>query len=964
VWVISNAKQCQALLTIFWLAVLGAGTGSEAAPLEKYVGTSWSHKDGLPSTLIYEITQTRDGYLWLGSSDGLVRFDGINFVHQKLVSKTDQLVGAVTALYAGKDDALWVGSGSGLVTRLSGTLWQQYRVGADIEAIVETSERGVWVIARNGLYKFGESSRGELLPAQRINVPQIFQLLAAGAGEISLSSRVSMPVEEGAAIYARKVVLGGRTLFLNEGRKGAAWLGIRSFLGDKNVGIGLRDRRGYLWTGSSISGLARTSGDGRQFETELANDLVECLFEDREGNIWVGTNNGLSRFRFGKIFSLTKRDGLSSDRTSSVETTGRTVWVGTQAGLNRIDKEHVQWLLRGLNVLTVKAVQNNQLWIGSTQGVFAVSETDRVSKPQRMIADLSSVIEIERASAGCVWLLDAKKGLYLWKSGALLRIVNAGSGTITAIRARDDGALWIGFLDGELGIYKDGSFHELSTVGRLPGGTVQDIYVEKNGTDGRGVTWFGTETGLYRFNGKDLTILNTETGLPGSRILWLQGQGDDILWLGFSTGVAELRRSDLRDSARVSPHKLRCDFYDSEDGLTSDPVRRSQAAASLDSQGKLWFTTSAGAAVIDTLHIEKNSLPPPVVIERVIADNREAPIGPPMRFPPLTRNLQIDYAGLSLTAPRKVKFRYQLEGYDKEWQSAGNRRQAFYTNLQPGSYWFHVTAANNDGVWNENGATLSFAILPAFYQTRLFILLCVVAAAIIAWGIYRLRLQQMQAALNTRFQERLAERTRIAQDLHDDLLQSAMGVSLQIELTDALIEEPHAAKAHLQRALILSRALMQKGREVLRDLREKTREATDITRVLSNALDGGQQADGPASRLTVEGQPRDVNPLVADEFVQIGCQAIANAFQHAAAKKLEVHLVYKPAELCLEVEDDGRGMDPRIAEARRPGHYGLIGMRERAERIGGILTIASRLGEGTKITVSVPGEQVYRESKP
>jgi signal transduction histidine kinase len=416
----------------------------------------------------------------------------------------------------------------------------------------------------------------------------------------------------------------------------------------------------------------------------------------------------------------------------------------------------------------------------------------------------------------------------------------------------------------------------------------------------------------------------------------------------------------LRNVDPISSRKLQCDFYDSGDGLFANPVRQSQSAASLNSEGTLWVTTSAGVAVIDSRHIEKNALPPPVVIERVIADNHEAPIGRAMQFPPLTKNLQIDYAGLSLVVPRKVQFRYRLEGYDKEWQNAGTRRQAFFTNLQPGSYRFRVLAANNDAVWNEDGASIDFSIFPAFYQTQLFKLFCFAAAAVIAWSLYRLRLRQMQAAWNARFEERLAERTRLAQDLHDELLQNAMGVSLQLELTDSFIEETHAAKRHLVRALDLSRALMEQGRAVLRDLRAKTRDAADVTTVLSRTIEESQRQGGPASSLIVEGSPRNLNPLVAEDFMQIGRQAITNAFQHAAAKKVEVCLIYRATELCLEVKDNGCGIDPRIAEAGKPGHFGLIGMRERAERIGGVLTIASRAGEGTNVTVTVPGRRAFR----
>jgi signal transduction histidine kinase len=481
-------------------------------------------------------------------------------------------------------------------------------------------------------------------------------------------------------------------------------------------------------------------------------------------------------------------------------------------------------------------------------------------------------------------------------------------------------------------------------------------------TQDHNAVWFGTDTGLYRFDGKKFINWSAEQGLPGNRVLWLRADNEDNFWLGFSIGIARIRRSELRSFGLTGSRKLQCDFYDSGDDLFANPVRQSQSAASLNPEGKLWLTTSAGVAVIDSQHIEKNDLPPPVVIERVIANNHETPLGRATQFRPLTKNLEIDYAGLSLVVPRKVQFRYRLEGYDKEWQNAGTRRQAFYTNLGPGAYRFRVLAANNDGVWNEEGASLDFSILPTFYQTRLFTLFCLTASAAIAWGLYRLRLRQIHAAWNARFEARLAERTRLAQDLHDELLQNAMGVSLQLEVTDSLTEATHAAKPHVARALDLSRALMQQGREVLRDLRAKTRDAADVTAALSKIIEEFQQRGGPPASLIVEGTPRNLNPLVAEDFVQIGRQVITNAFQHAAAKKIEARLIYQESELCLEVSDNGCGIDARIVASGKPGHFGLIGMRERAERIGGVVTIASRAGEGTKVIVSVPGKRAFREA--
>jgi signal transduction histidine kinase/ligand-binding sensor domain-containing protein len=889
----------------------------------------------------------------------LVRFDGIDFVPRKILSNTDPPLGAVTALCAAKSGGLWVGSASGLIARVNATDLQKLHVGAAIEAIVEAPEGDIWVIAENQIYRFGKISPGNLTPAERIDPVQIARLLASGASNVLLGSQAAPRAIEGPAVQARRLSLSGRTLFLNRGEDGQNWLSRSSSLQQGRFSVVLRDRRGYLWAGGSTEGLVRTNEAGQNLETEVSNDFVESLFEDRERDIWAGTNNGLYRFRFGKVFSLTKRDGLASDKVTSVETSGPTVWVGTQAGLTRIQGLRVQQFLRGLNVLTVKATRKHKVWVSTTRGVYEIGDPENSPTVKPVTTELLSVIAIEDDAAGYIWLADAEKGLQRWNGGVLTDVgskLGLRATKITTIRAQDNGTLWIGFFGGGVALYKEGFFHDVSSADRPLLGTVNDVY-----TQDHNAVWFGTDTGLYRFDGKKFVNWNAEQGLPGNRVLWLQADGEDNFWLGFSTGIVRIRRSELRDIDPISSRKLQYDFYDFGDGLVANPVRQSQSAAILNSEGKLWLTTSGGLAAIDSRHIEKNVLPPPVVIERVIADNHETPIGRAMQFPPLTKNLQIDYAGLSLAVPRKVQFRYRLQGYDKEWQNAGTRRQAFYTNLEPGTYRFRVLAANNDGVWNEDGASIDFGILPAFYQTELFKLLCFAAAALIAWGLYRLRLRQMRAAWNARFEERLAERTRLAQDLHDQLLQNAMGVSLQLEATDSLIGETHAAKRHLVRALDLSHALMQQGREVLRDLRAKTREAVDITRVLSKTIEEYQQQGGPAATLIVEGAPRTLNPLVAEDFMQIGRQAVANAFQHAAAKKIEVRLIYRAAELCLEVEDNGCGIDTRIVEAGKAGHFGLIGMRERAERIGGVLTIASRAGEGTKVTVTVPGKRAFRE---
>ena len=634
------------------------------------------------------------------------------------------------------------------------------------------------------------------------------------------------------------------------------------------------------------------------------------------------------------------------------------MWAGTQRGLDRIDESGIRKCLAGVNVLTVKQSRTHEIWVATTKGVFKVTDSSGVLRSQLILRELSSVRAIEKDSAGCIWLLDTAKGLYRWCDGVLVSIGSQpqfAARNISLISAQSDGTVWIGFASGGVSVFHNNGLRELPIASGMTKAIVYDVYMEKPDR-----IWLASDSGLYRVTGPTSRNWNARNGLPGNRVLWLRPDGNDSLWLGFSTGIARVRRSDLLEAEAATPPIARYVFYDFEDGLLANPVRQSQAAATQDPQGKLWVTTSAGIAILDSRHIEKNSMPPNVLIERVTADNREVAIGASVRFPPLTRNLEVDYAGLSLAAPRKVQFRYELNGYDQPWQDAGNRRQAFYTNLQPGTYRFHVVAANSDGVWNQTGASFDFTIDPPFQQTAMFKILCIAAAGLIAFTIYRLRIQRIQAAWNARLEERLAERTRIAQELHDDLLQSAMGVSLQIELVDSLVDEPPEAKAHLQRALTASRALMQKGREVLRDLREKSRDANDIAKALAAAISQAQQEGGPLAALAVEGTVRPVNPLVADDLAQIGCQAIVNAFQHAGATKIEVRLHYKPTELRLEVNDDGSGMSERVAEFGKPGHYGLVGMRERAGRVGGTLNLASVAGRGTRLTVSVPAKRAYQ----
>jgi signal transduction histidine kinase len=402
-------------------------------------------------------------------------------------------------------------------------------------------------------------------------------------------------------------------------------------------------------------------------------------------------------------------------------------------------------------------------------------------------------------------------------------------------------------------------------------------------------------------------------------------------------------------------------FFDDGDGLKGNPDRGWQSPAVRASDGKFWFRTSEGVAIIDPRDLRRNLVVPPVHVEHLLADGKEVDSGQTVRLEPLTRDLEVDYTALSLAEPRKVRFRYKLEGFDSDWRDAGTRRQAFYTNLRPRAYRFRVLACNNDGAWNESGATLDFDLLPAFYQTQWFRLACVLVLIILAWVAYRLRVWQVTTHLRERFEERLKERTRIAQELHDSLIQDVMGISLQIEVTDELLPADFPAKQSLARALRLSKSAMEAGRRALNDLRSTPLSAADLVKSFSQSANELARDTGTVVEVIVEGRERPLNALTGNDVLQIGRQAITNALQHARARKIHVLLSYGGQQLRIRVQDDGCGMSEKSLNFGRPGHYGLAGMKERAERLGGNISIRSRVGEGTEVDLAVPARLLYQD---
>jgi signal transduction histidine kinase len=405
-------------------------------------------------------------------------------------------------------------------------------------------------------------------------------------------------------------------------------------------------------------------------------------------------------------------------------------------------------------------------------------------------------------------------------------------------------------------------------------------------------------------------------------------------------------------------------MLDSLDGVRPgwahfDPAARSP-------EGRLWFANGYALQVVDPDQLSRNSIPPPAHVEEIIADRRSYAPGSNLSLPSLTRTLEIDYTALSFMAPQRVRFRYKLEDHDTERQEPGSRRQAFYNDLRPGKYKFRVTACNNDGLWNEEGATLDFSVARAWYQTIWFRVSCVGYFVLLLWALYQLRLQQLQRQFDMTLEARVGERTRIARELHDTLLQSFQGLMLRFQTVDEMLPaRPMDAKTALEGALDRADEAIREGRDAITDIRASTSASRDLEKsiaALMNNLSEELAAGNGRSvtfRVLVGGEPRAVRPTLQDEICRIARESLRNAFRHAQAGHIETEIMYGES-LRLRFRDDGKGIDPSVIEhGGRSGHWGLPGIRERAKQIGAQLTVWSELGAGTEVELNIPGSIAY-----
>jgi signal transduction histidine kinase/ligand-binding sensor domain-containing protein len=982
-----------------------AAASDRSLDISQYAHFAWKIRDGFTKGTIAAIAQTPDGYLWLGTDFGLQRFDGVKAVAWQFPAGQRLPSSSIYSLLAARDGTLWVGTTEGLASWKDGKLTQYPELAGESirAAIVEDGEGTIWVgglafpppgklcsIQKGNVHCYGENGSldngvrgiyedraGNLWVGLRDGVwhwkpgsPKFYPAQGPGNGIQGLTED-----SDGALLFGPRTgmgrLVGGKIEPYPLPRSVPQFTAARL----------LRDNDGNLWIGTSDAGLLHVHQgrtDAFAQADGLSGDFVTAFFIDREGTIWVATDGGLDRFRQFAVTSLSLKQGLSNASILSVlaDRDGST-WLSTRRGMNRWNSGQITilgggsagGLLNGNYAGTMFQDSHGRIW-ASTLKEFGYLENGRFIPVENVPG--GPVYSIAEDASGNLWIANKDIGLIHWlQRGEVQQLPWSGMGhqdhalalAVDPVRR----GLWAGFYRGGIVYFADGQVREsYSATEGLGEGRVNGLRFDPDGT-----LWAVTEGGLNRLKNGRVATLTAKNGLPCDSIHWVMEDNDHSFWLYTTCGLVRIARSELDawaaavDKDKDAKPAIHAALFDSSDGVRSledNGGYTPHAAKSTD--GRIWFLPSDGVSVVDPRRLPSNQLPPPVHIEQITADHRlydTASNG--VRLPARTRDLEIDYTALSLVAPEKVLFRYKLEGWDSDWQDAGTRRQAFYTNLSPRNYRFRVMASNNSGVWNEAGASFNFSVVPAYYQTAWFQLSSVAAFLVLLGAAYQLRLRQVSRQFNMRMEERIGERTRIARDLHDTLLQSFQGVLLKFHAARFMLpDRPIEAGDMLDGVIEQARDAITEGRDAVQGLRSSTLVNNELGPAINTFVQGfgGDQT----CRVQVEGASRELAPLVRDEVYRIAIEALRNAFRHAEGKQIEVEIHYDARHLRLRIRDNGKGIDQKIlAEGGRAGHHGLPGMQERAKLIGGKLTVWSQRNSGAEIELTVPASIAYAKSR-
>lgn len=964
--------------------------------VSQYAHTAWRIQDGFFTGTPQAITQTKDGYLWIGTEGGLFRFDGMRFVSWNAPNGQQLASARIHSLLAASDGSLWIGTARGLANWNNRKLVNIPGSPAFIESILQDPKGTVWVtrsqlhddagplceVTENALHCHGASDGIPFAYAQPlfVDAQENFWMGSSQGlcrwkpGDVQTYIDNALVRAKGLAGVAAIAAGDNGSILVGMKRSGKG-LGLQQLSHDHwkdyvlpglngttlEISALLTDRDHGLWIGTENQGIYRVhDGKTNHFGAAdgLSSDAVQNFYEDHEGNIWVATSRGIDRFHETPVISFSIREGLTAEDVDSVFAAhDGSVWIGNTQALDVLREGKLSAItaregLPGRLITSLFEDHQGRMWVGVDDGltVYEHGRFQPVNRPDG--TPLGVVVAITEDLYHDIWAAVTRAPLVHIKDLHVAEELSPRIPRISSLAADPTGGVWLGLADGDLAEYRQGHLETKPTGLKQP---LRNLLAESDGS-----VWAASPKGAVLWKDGKAQVLDSHNGIPCDEIYALIKDARGALWLDTRCGfvviaASELQRWWLHPEVTLTTKTL--DVFDgAQPGLTNF---RPEVSKTPD--GKLWFANENILQMVDPQRLEGNRVPPPVHVEQIIADHRKYQADNEFRLPVRTRDIEIDYAALSLVVPEKVHFRYKLEGHDTDWQDPQGRRQAFYSDLPPGNYHFRVIASNNDGVWNDAGGAASFNIPPAFYQTTWFRVSCVLAAGAILWLLYALRLRRMAAAIQGRFEERLAERERIARDLHDTLLQGIFGASIHFDIANNRVPEDSPAKSPMQRGIELLKQVSVEGRNALRALRSPQSSDDNLEHALSRLPAEFGLPDAIDFRVVTQGEPEVLRPLIRDEVYLIAREAILNASRHSRATLIEVEVDYGSRKLRIVVRDNGCGIDAQVLKTGREGHWGLATMRERAEKIGARFEVLSRINNGTEVQLSVPAQLAFAD---
>ncbi len=963
--------------TVSWLLAAGmvaAGSANSAA-LDEYLIDTWRSDNGLPNNAVTSVLQTRDGYLWIGTSNGLARFDGLRFKTFRTVDTPELKSNQILSLYQDQRGGLWIGAEVGVVRYDHGQFTpytsREGLSAAPVMSIGEDHDGRLWVGTQSGLNRWDQTRfvsffQIDGLPDDRV---ASIRLLRRGQVVFGTGRGLAATRQGRFGFFQPQVDLPrNRVNSVQQDPQGRLWLADEAGLwridpkaatnaavcvysGD--VSSLLEPSANEIWFGTADGKACRLTAMAEENvvqEVTRRPAAITALSEDREGNVWIGTaGDGLLRLKRRQLHLLNlPAEQSSQEVTALVENNAGALWLAFGAG--GIHGWHAgKWQTfrhpqfpEGAFVRTLAEDAQTGLWIGTLgEGLFCWRNERLQRWSQREGLSDSAIEALCADDQGGIWVGTRNGGLNYLQAGQVKRFNTPWGFTgnfASQITAGSDGILWIGTTgDGLFGL-SNGTFLAYTTSNGLPHNVVQALHA-----DPEGVLWAGTAGGLARIKQGQLTSFTTKDGIPEDSIFQVQDDNHGNLWVGSNHGLYRLRKQQLHDYAEGRTPFVDAVPYGPWDGLAELQCRQGvQVTRIRGDTGRLWFPTSRGLVWIDPDKLQWNNVPPSVVLEQALVENEAVPLAEPLRVRPGKEKVQFQYTALSLTAPEKVRFRCRLKGFDNDWIDVGSSRMARYTKLSPGQYHFEVLGCNNDGVWNETGARMALIVEPFWWQTVWFKVAVAVAVAGAIGGLVQLRRSRQREI------ERL--RLRIASDLHDEIGSSVWSITLLSQML-----HKYGTMGEEERGDV---------REIHRIATQTANAVRDIVWLINPAFDtvqdlvmrmkdfAGTMLRGVTFQLRSEGV--NLSRQLPLDFRQnvflIYKETVTNIAKHARATRVEVAVEEHDTRWRLIIRDDGVGFDPSAV----PSGNGLKNLRRRAEKMAGSVEFETAPRQGTTVVVSLP----------